>query len=142
MPEDWHTERALTAKSLEQLSRRERQIMEIVLRRGQATAAEVHEDLLDPPTYTAVRGTLTLLVKKGFLRHEYDGPRYVYLPTVDAKRARTSAVRHLVRTFFDDSAGAAVAAMVGMFGDKLSEEELETLQQAIDKARTAKGGTP
>ena len=129
----------MSAKSLEQLGRRERQIMESVYRRGRASAAEVLEDLPDPPSYSAVRGTLRLLEDKGLLRHEYDGPRYVYLPTTDPGRARISAVRHLVRTFFNDSAGSAVTAMVGMFGDELDDEELERLQQAIDEAR-AKGG--
>ena len=129
----------MSAKRLEQLSRRERQIMDIVYRRGRATAAEVLADLPDPPGYTAVRGTLRLLEDKGLLRHEVDGPRYVYRPTVDRARARTAAVRHLVRTFFDDSAGSAVAAMVGMFGDELDDAELARLQQAIDAAR-ARGG--
>jgi predicted transcriptional regulator len=129
----------MTGKPLEHLSRRERQIMDIVFRRGRATAAEVHEDLPDPPTYTAVRGTLRLLVDKGVLRHEHDGPRYVYLPVVDPARAKTSALRHLVQTFFNDSAGSAVAAMVGMFGDDLSDEELAELERAIKQARK-KGG--
>ena len=129
----------MTEKTLEQLSRRERQIMDIVFKRGRANAAEVLADLPNPPSYTAVRGTLRLLEEKGFLRHEYDGPRYVYTPTTDARRAKTSAVKHIVRTFFNGSAASAVAAMVGMFGDDLSDDDLEALQQAIDKAR-AKGG--
>lgn len=121
------------------LSRRERQIMEIVFKRGRATAAEIHADLPDPPSYTAVRGTLRLLVEKGHLRHEHDGPRYVYRPTTDPARVKTSAMRHLVETFFNNSAGAAVAAMVGVFGEKLSDAELAELEQAIRKARGKAG---
>ena len=129
----------MAAKTVDQLSRRERQIMNIVFKRGRATAADVHEDLPDPPSYTAVRGTLRLLENKGFVRHEYDGPRYVYLPTVHPTRARASAVKHLVSTFFNDSAASAVAAMVGMLGDELTDEDFDTLREAIDKARS-KGG--
>jgi BlaI family penicillinase repressor len=129
----------MAAKRLDHLSRRERQIMDIVFKRGRANAAEVHADLPNPPSYTAVRGTLRLLVEKGLLRHEYDGPRYVYIPTVNPARAKASAAKHLIRTFFNGSAGSAVAAMVGMFGDDLSDDDVKMLQQAIDNVR-AKGG--
>jgi BlaI family penicillinase repressor len=87
-------------RGLDQLGRRERQIMEIIYRRGRANAAEVLADIPDPPTYTAVRGMLRLLESKGHLRHEQDGPRYVYFPTADHDRVSKSAVRHLVKTFF------------------------------------------
>ena len=133
-------------RSLDQLGRRERQIMEIVHRRGRANAAEVHEDLPDAPTYTAVRGMLRHLEAKGFLRHEQEGPRYVYYPTADPARVGKSAVKHLVRTFFDGSAGSAVAAMVGIYEDRLSEEDLDALERLIERARdkgdtkAAKGG--
>ena len=129
----------MAGKALEHLSRRERQIMDIVYRRGRATAAEVHQDLPDPPTYTAVRGTLRLLVDKGMLRHKSDGPRYVYLPVMDPARLKTSAIKHLVQTFFNNSAGSAVAAMVGVLGDDLSDDELAALERAIKRARK-KGG--
>jgi predicted transcriptional regulator len=127
---------------LDQLGRRERQIMEIIYRRGRATAAEVRADLPDPPTYTTVRGMLRFLESKGHLRHEYDGPRYVYFPTVHADRVSKSAVRHLVRTFFDNSASSAVAAMVGIYEDRLTEDDLDDLERLIEKARdkTAGGG--
>ena len=127
---------------LDQLGRRERQIMEIIYRRGRATAAEVRADLPDPPTYTAVRGMLRFLESKGHLRHEQDGPRYVYSPTVHADRVSKSAVRHLVRTFFDNSASSAVAAMVGIYEDRLTEDDLDDLEKLIEKARnkTAGGG--
>src|SRR5450755_3999005 len=106
-----------TSKSLDQLGRRERQIMEIIYTRGRANAAEVLNDLPDPPTYTSVRGMLRLLESKGYLRHEQDGPRYVYLPTANPGRVSKTALKNLVRTFFDNSAGSAVAAMVGMYRD-------------------------
>ena len=125
-------------RGLEQLGRRERQIMEIVYRRGSATAADVLADLPDPPTYTAVRGMLRLLESKGHLRHAQDGPRYVYHPTIDPDRVGKNAVRHLVRTFFDNSASSAVAAMVGIYEDRLTDEDLDKLERLIERAR--KGG--
>src|SRR5690349_7452322 len=125
---------------LDQLGGRERQIMEIVYRRGSATAAEVLGDLPDPPTYTAVRGMLRFLESKGHLRHEQDGPRYISHPTLDPDRVSKSAVRHLVRTFFDNSASSAVAAMVGMYEDRWTDEDLEKLERLIEKARTKAGG--
>src|SRR5207248_10609010 len=95
-------------RGLDQLGRRERQIMEIVYRRGRASAAEVLADLPDPPTYTPVRGILRLLASKGHLRHEPDGPRYVYFPTADPDRVSKSPVRHPGRTFLDNSTTPAV----------------------------------
>ena len=127
------------AGPLEKLGSRERQIMEIIFRRGRATAAEVLEDLPDAPSNSAVRGMLRLLEDKGHLRHEYDGPRYVYLPTADPERVSRSAMRHLVRTFFDNSAGSAVAAMLGMYEARLGDKDLDRLEKMIDQARQ-KGG--
>jgi predicted transcriptional regulator len=126
-------------RGLEQLGRRERQIMEIIYRRGRANAAEVLADLPDPPTYTAVRGMLRLLESKGHLRHEQDGPRYVYIPTLDHGRISKSAVSNLVKTFFDNSASSAVAAMVGMYEDRLSTADLDNLEELINRVRS-KGG--
>ena len=126
-------------KPLDQLGRRERQIMEIVHSRGRASAAEVLADIPDPPTYTAVRGMLRLLESKGYLRHEQDGPRYVYFPTADPQRVSKSALKHLVRTFFDNSASSAVAAMVGMYEADLTDDDLDALERAIGRARR-KGG--
>lgn len=125
--------------SLEKLGSRERQIMEIVYRRGRATASDVQQDLPDAPSNSAVRGMLRLLEEKGHLKHEYDGPRYVYLPTADPERVGRSAVRHLVRTFFDNSASSAVAAMLGMYEGRLDDEDLGRLEQIITHARQ-KGG--
>jgi BlaI family transcriptional regulator, penicillinase repressor len=130
---------AMKNRGLDQLGRRERQIMEIIYRRGRANAAEVLADIPDPPTYTAVRGMLRLLESKGHLRHEQDGPRYVYFPTADHGRVSKSAVRHLVKTFFDNSASSAVAAMVGMYEDRWSDSDLASLEKVIEKAR-GKGG--
>src|SRR5258706_14284062 len=95
-----------------QLSRRERESMDSIYRRGRATVAEVLEDIPDPPSYSAVRAMLRLLEEKGHVRHEQDGPRYVFLPTVTRDRARKSALKHVVRTFFDGSATDAVAALL------------------------------
>jgi BlaI family penicillinase repressor len=128
-------------RGLEQLGRRERQIMEIIYRRGSATAADVHADLPDAPTYTAVRGMLRLLESKGQVRHEQSGPRYVYHPTLDPGRVSKSAVRHLVRTFFDNSASSAVAAMVGLYEDRWTDEDLDNLERLIEKARSKGGAT-
>ena len=129
----------MKVKALDQLGRRERQIMEIIYKLGRANAAEVLADIPDPPTYTAIRGMLRLLESKGYLRHEQDGPRYVYSPTADPDRVSKSALKHLVKTFFDDSASSAVAAMVGVYENDLSEADLDALQLVIEKARS-KGG--
>jgi predicted transcriptional regulator len=117
------------------LSRRERQIMDIVYERGRATAAEVMENLPDPPSYSAVRALLRLLEQKGYLIHEQDGPRYIFLPTVSREKARQSALRQMLKTFFDGSAEKAVAALLDMSGPKLSDAELDRLAQMIDEAR-------
>lgn len=117
------------------LTRRERQIMDIIYRRGQATVAEVLAELPDPPSYSAVRALLRVLEEKGHLRHEQQGPRYVFLPTVARDRARRSALRQIVRTFFDGSAEQAVAALLDMSRDKLTPDELDRLSGLIDKAR-------
>jgi len=115
------------------LSRRERQIMDIVYRRGRATAAEVLSDLPDPPSYSAVRAALRLLEEKGQLRHEVDGPRYIFVPTVPRDRARSSALTHVVRTFFGGSAEQVVNALVEQ--ESLSPAELDRLAGIIERAR-------
>jgi predicted transcriptional regulator len=124
--------------NLAELGRRERQIMDVVIRRGRATAAEIQEDLPDPPSNSSVRGMLRLLESKGYLRHEWDGPRYIYVPTADPNRIRNSAVKHLLSTFFSNSMESAVAAMLGATSGKLSDEELERLAKLIDDARRKK----
>ena len=117
------------------LSRRERQIMDVVYRLGQASAADVLENMPDPPGYSAVRTMLRLLEEKGFLRHDQDGPRYVYLPTISRDKARQSALTQLVQTFFDNSTEQTVAALLDMSKSKMSDEELERLSELIEKAR-------
>lgn len=117
------------------LSRRERQIMDIVYRQGQATAAEVLEALPDPPSYSAVRAMLRILEEKGHLKHEQQGPRYVFLPTLPREKASRSALKQLVQTFFDGSTEQAVAALLDLSGSKLSSDELDRLSELIDQAR-------
>ena len=123
------------AQSFAELGRRERQIMDILVRRSRATAAEVLEDLPDPPSYSAVRSMLRLLEEKGFVRHEWDGPRYVYLPTVPRDNAQRSAMRHLLQTFFGGSAEQAISALLDDSSSKLSGPELDRLARMIDSAR-------
>jgi len=117
------------------LSRRERQIMDIVYEFGKATAVEVRQKLPDPPSYSAVRAMLRLLEEKGYLRHEQDGLRYVYLPTLSRERAGRSAVKHMLQSFFDNSTEKAVAALLHVSRSKLSGEELDRLSQLIADAR-------
>lgn len=120
------------------LSRRERQIIDIIYKHGRATAAEVQAALPDPPSYSAVRAMLRILEEKGHLRHQQDGPRYVYLPTVERDNAKKSAMRHVLQTFFDGSASQAISALLDDPRAKFSDEELDRLARMIDKAR--KGG--
>ena len=115
------------------LSRRERQILDILYAKGTATAAEVQEALPDPPSYSAVRALLRILEDKGHARHESQGTRYVYLPTVPREDARNSALRRIVKTFFDGSAAQAAAALVD--SGSLSDEELTRLSSLIERAR-------
>ena len=117
------------------LSRRERQILDILYQRGQATAAEVQAALPEPPSYSAVRALLRILEDKGHVRHEQDGPRYVYLPTVARDNAQRSAMRHMLQTFFDGSAEQAISALLDDSSAKLSSAELDRLARMIDTAR-------
>jgi BlaI family penicillinase repressor len=118
------------------LSRRERQILDILYQRGQATAAEVQTELPEPPSYSAVRTMLRLLEEKGHLRHEQDGPRYVYVPMVARENARVNALKHLVSTFFNGSAEQAMAALLEISDSNLSDDQLTRLQDLIEQART------
>jgi predicted transcriptional regulator len=116
------------------LSRRERQIMDILYRRGRATAAEVMQDLPGTPSYSTVRTQLRVLEEKGHVRHGEEGQKYVYAAAVPRHAARRSALRHLVNTFFEGSAEKAVTALVGDAA-RLSPEELDRIAALIDKAR-------
>jgi predicted transcriptional regulator len=117
------------------LSRRERQIMDILYRRMRATAAEVMADLPGTPSYSTVRTQLRVLEQKGHVHHEEQGLRYIYLPAVPRHAARKSALRHLVETFFDGSAEKVVAALLGGEGARLSDEELDQIAALIAKTR-------
>jgi predicted transcriptional regulator len=117
------------------LSRRERQIMDILYRRGRATAAEVMADLPGTPHSSTVRTQLRVLGEKGHVRHEEEGLRYVYVPAVPRHEARKSALRHLVETFFDGSTEKAVTALLGREASRLSDEELDRIADLIAKAR-------
>ena len=119
------------------LTRRERQIMDILYRRGRATAGEVMEDLPGKPSDSTVRTQLRVLEEKGHVRHEEHGLRYVYMPEVPRHAARKSALRHLVDTFFDGSAEKVVAAVLGGEGTRLTEEELDRVAELVAKARMA-----
>jgi BlaI family penicillinase repressor len=122
------------AKPLTELGRRERQIMDILVRRKRSTAAEVLADLPDQPSYSAVRSMLRLLEEKGYVRHEWDGPRYVFLPTDDPEHLQRAAVRHLVETFFDNSTESAVVALLGD-EKSLTTEQLDRLGKLIAQAK-------
>ena len=128
----------MEAQTRSELSRRERQIMDIVYRRGKATAADVLDDISDPPTYSAVRAALRLLEEKGLLNHEMDGKRYVYLPTTPRTQARTTALRHLLRTFFNGSPEQVVNALIE--DSQPSPAELDRLAKLIEQARNGEEG--
>jgi predicted transcriptional regulator len=117
------------------LSRRERQILDILYQRGQATAADVQSALPEPPSYSAVRALLRILEEKGHVRHQPDGPRYVYLPTVPRDNAQRSALRHVLQTFFGGSAEQAISALLDDSSSRLSPAELDRLARVIETAR-------
>jgi predicted transcriptional regulator len=116
------------------LSKRERQIVDILYRAGRATAAEIHEQLDDAPTYTTVRGLLRVLEAKGHIAHEEEGVRYVYFPRAPKKSAGASMLAHVVRTFFDGSPSEAMAALLGSTKN-VSDEEMERLTKLVKEAR-------
>jgi BlaI family penicillinase repressor len=120
------------------LSRRERQIMDILFQRGSAAGSEIHAALPDPPSYSAVRAALSVLEKKGHIRHELQGLRYVWKPRVPRENARRTALRHLVRTFFDGSVEQTVAALLDEVSVKLEQQDLDRLREMIGKAEGGK----
>jgi BlaI family penicillinase repressor len=117
------------------LTRRERQIMDVLFRRGRATASQVMQELPGGPSYSTVRTQLRVLEDKGHVRHEEEGPRYVYMPAVPRHAARKSALRHLVKTFFDGSTEKVVAALLGGEGTRLTDEELKRVADLVAKAQ-------
>jgi predicted transcriptional regulator len=117
------------------LTRRERQIMDVLFRLGRVTASQVMQELPGGPSYSTVRTQLRVLEAKGHVRHEEEGPRYVYMPAVPRHAARKSALRHLVNTFFDGSTEKVVAALLGGEGTRLSDDELKRVADLVAKAR-------
>jgi BlaI family transcriptional regulator, penicillinase repressor len=122
-------------RRIRDLSRRERQILDILYQRGSATAADVQHQLPDPPCYSAVRALLRILEDKGHVRHEQDGPRYVYVPTVPRDNAQRSALRHMLHTFFNGSAEQAISTLLDDASSRLSRAELDRLARLIETAR-------
>ena len=125
----------MSKKSQNGLSRRERQIMDIIYQSGSATAAEVMENLPDPPSYSAVRALLKVLELKGHLKHRQDGPRYIYSPKLSREKAKRSALRHLIQTFFDGSAEQAVATLLDVSKSDLSDDDLDRLKKLIEQTK-------
>jgi BlaI family transcriptional regulator, penicillinase repressor len=122
-------------RSPAQLSRRERQILDVLYQRGASTAAEIQAGLPASPSYSAVRALLRILEDKGHIKHQERGARYVYTPKVSRQKARRSALAHMIRTFFDGSAEQAMTALLDASAGDLSEEELDRLAELIAKAR-------
>ena len=124
-----------TRQTHRDLSRRERQIVDILYAQGKATAADVQAALPDPPSYSAVRAMLRILEDKGHVKHEQDGPRYVYVPTVARDNAKRSALLHVLETFFDGSTEQAISALLDDSASTLSDAELDRLARLIAQAR-------
>lgn len=122
----------------EELGRRERQIVEALLRLGRGSVAEVQEALADPPSYSAVRTMLGLLERKGYVRHTEEGRRYIYHPVAARDEASRSALSHLVRTFFGGSRERAIVALLDLTDEPLSGEELERLNRLIEESEESK----
>lgn len=127
----------MSAKSHD-LSRRERQIIDAIYARGEATAAEIHASIPNPPSYSGIRGLLRILEEKGLLKHREDGPRYVFTPTMPREKASRSALQRVVETFFGGSPADAVAALVDAKDSKLSPDELKRIEMIIKEAKRSK----
>ena len=121
--------------ALEGLSRRERQIMEILFQRGKASATEVREAMTDAPGYSAVRAMLRILEEKGHVKHQAEGLKYVYVPSIGRYKAKRTAVKHLMETFFNGSPEHVMAALLDVSSRQLSSEELDRMAQLIESAR-------
>ena len=125
----------MTKTSIENLSRRERQIMDIIYQKGCATAVDVLDNLPEPPSYSAVRAMLRILEEKGLLRHKHDGPRYVFTPLISRNKAKKSAMKNILMTFFDDSPESAMATLLDVSKSNLSEKDFDRLEDMIKKAK-------
>jgi len=121
--------------TLAALSRRERQIMDILYQSGKASASDVQKAMPDPPSYSAVRAMLRTLEEKGHIRHEADGLKFIYMPVENKDKVKRSTIRHMMRTFFGDSPEQVVAALLDGSAKKLTEEELNRMAEMIEKAR-------
>jgi BlaI family penicillinase repressor len=128
----WHMVNKLASPDV---SRRERQILDVLYKAGRATAADVQAGMPNAPSYSAVRTLLRILEDKGHIRHEQDGARYVYMPTVARENAKRSALRHMLNTFFEGSATQAIAALLDDDSVKLPKKEFDRLKSAIERAR-------
>ena len=117
------------------LSRRERQIMDVLYQRGKASAAEVREAMEDAPSYSAVRAMLRVLEEKVHVKHQAEGLKYVYVPTVNREKAKRSAVKHLLDTFFSDSPDQVIAALLDVSSRRLTREELDRMLEMIEQAK-------
>ena len=118
-----------------ELSRREREILDILYRNGKASASDVKDAMKDPPTYSGVRGMLRVLEEKGHVKHESEGLKYVYTPVVNPEKAKRSAIKHLVETFFRDSPEQVVAALLDVSSKRLTREELDRMSEMIERAK-------
>ena len=125
----------MTKDKLNHLSRRERQIMDVIYQLGEASVSDVMERIPEPPSYSAVRALLRVLEEKTLVRHHQEGPRYVYTPTVSRNKAKQSALQQMLSTFFDGSTERAVAALLDLQSTNLSDDELDRLAGLIEKAR-------
>ena len=125
----------MSRKQLNQLSRRERQIVDILYRQGEAAVAEVLKAIPDPPSYSTVRALLAVLEEKGYVRHRQQGRQYLYSPTVSRNQASRTALKHVVQTFFDDSVEDVVAALMSLKSTRISAEEYERLSRLIEVKR-------
>lgn len=128
------------AQTPRSVTRRERQILDLIYRKGTATAADIHAALPDAPTYTAVRGLLRVMVRKGLVRFEREGRRYVYAPSTPRPAAGAATIRHVVKTFFEGSPSAAMTALIGSEDGPISDEELKRLDELVMQMRKRRGG--
>jgi BlaI family transcriptional regulator, penicillinase repressor len=129
------TETDMTKIVHHDLSRRERQIIDALYKLGRASAADIRAEMPAAPSYSAVRSLLRILEEKGHIRHEQDGPRYVYVPVIARDNAKRSAMRHLLQTFFDGSTSQAMSALLDVSSSRLDDAELDRLKKLIDQAR-------
>jgi predicted transcriptional regulator len=125
----------MSKEPIRELTRKERQVMDVVYQSAPVTAAEIMENLPDKTSYSAVRAVLRVLVEKGYLRHRHEGVRYVYVPTVPREKARASALKHVVETFFGGSPGEAMVSLLDESAARLQSEDLDRLEALIQKAR-------